>query len=59
MAVVEFYNKGAGREDPQLDGRIRPLGLNEAEVANLAAFLGALSREASVQAAPSVSPAAD
>ena len=40
--VVDFYNKG-GEKNPQLDGRIKPLGLTAAEIDDLLAFLGALN----------------
>jgi cytochrome c peroxidase len=40
--VVRFYNHG-GRANDGLDPRIRPLGLNEADVADLVAFLESLT----------------
>lgn len=41
-SVVEFYNRG-GEKNPQLDGRIHPLGLTPAEVDDVVAFLVALN----------------
>ena len=41
--VVEFYRQG-GHPNPNLDGRILPLELSDADAANLVAFLRALSR---------------
>jgi len=40
--VVAFYNAGGG-DDPNKDPRIKPLGLSDAEQADLVAFLEALS----------------
>ncbi len=40
--VVAFYNNGGG-DDPNKDPRIKPLGLSDAEQADLVAFLEALS----------------
>ncbi|WP_457647428.1 cytochrome-c peroxidase [Profundibacter sp.] len=40
--VVAFYNNGGG-DDPNKDERIKPLGLSDAEQADLVAFLEALS----------------
>jgi cytochrome c peroxidase len=40
--VVRFYSDG-GRANDNLDSRIRPLGLNETEVADLVAFLESLT----------------
>jgi cytochrome c peroxidase len=42
--VVAFYDRG-GEKNPQLDGRIHPLGLTSAERADLVAFLNALNGE--------------
>ena len=39
--VVEFYNRGGGT-NPNLDPRIRPLGLSADEMRDLVAFLKAL-----------------
>jgi cytochrome c peroxidase len=39
--VVEFYNRGGGA-NPNLDPRIRPLGLSAGEMSDLVAFLKAL-----------------
>lgn len=51
--VVEFYNQGGSQGDSRLDPRIEPLGLSEAEVTQLVAFLKALSQQAdSGKAAP-------
>jgi cytochrome c peroxidase len=41
--VVEFYNRGSER-NPYLDPAIAPLGLSEADIQDLVAFLRALSR---------------
>jgi cytochrome c peroxidase len=44
--VVQFYNRGGdfrGPGNPNLDPRIRPLGLNAAQQADLVAFLHALT----------------
>jgi cytochrome c peroxidase len=40
--VIDHYNKG-GTANPWLDRGIRPLGLNDAEVDDLVAFLGTLT----------------
>ena len=40
--VLEFYNMG-GAEHPDQGPRIRPLGLNPAELADIEAFLLALT----------------
>jgi cytochrome c peroxidase len=40
--VVRFYNAGGGA-NPNLDSEIKPLGLTEAEVADLIAFLESLT----------------
>lgn len=54
--VVEFYNRG-GRRNPQLDPSIRPLGLTDAEINALVAFLVALtSPEAQANAHQTGSP---
>jgi len=42
--VVEFYRRG-GRQNQNLDKRIAPVELSDQDVANLVAFLKALSRE--------------
>ncbi len=42
MAVLRFYNEG-GRPHPGQDRAIRPLGLEEGDLADIAAFLGALT----------------
>lgn len=42
--VVRFYDRG-GNPNPQLDPRIRPLGLSEADVADLVAFLESLTSD--------------
>jgi cytochrome c peroxidase len=39
--VVEFYNRGGGA-NPNLDARIRPLGLSPGEMSDLVAFLKSL-----------------
>lgn len=44
--VVEFYNAGGDPADPQIDPRIRPLGLADEEIEQLVAFLRALSPRA-------------
>jgi cytochrome c peroxidase len=61
-AVVDFYDQG-GFEHPEQDERIRPLGLSDAEKADLVAFLRALTGdnlglfEADAAAAPVGVPA--
>ena len=40
--VVAFYNRG-GRANPNLDSRLKPLGLSRQEASDLVAFLEALS----------------
>jgi cytochrome c peroxidase len=40
--VVEYYNRG-GNKNPRLDPLMRPLGLSKRDVADLVAFLKALS----------------
>lgn len=40
--VIEFYNRG-GTPNPLLDPRIRPLGLDDAEIDDLLAFLESLT----------------
>ena len=42
--VVRFYNRG-GNPNPRLDPRIRPLGLTEAEIADVVAFLESLTSD--------------
>lgn len=42
--VVRFYDRG-GNPTPQIDPRIRPLGLSEADVADLVAFLESLTSD--------------
>lgn len=42
--VVDFYDRG-GHPNPNLDDRIRPLGLSEQEKADLVDFLGSLNSE--------------
>ena len=49
--VVEFYNRG-GEKNPQLDGRLHPLGLTPAEVDDVVAFLGALNGDKVLIAPP-------
>jgi cytochrome c peroxidase len=49
--VVAFYDKG-GEKNPQLDGRIHPLGLTPGERADLVAFLNALNGDKVAVAAP-------
>ena len=41
--VVEFYNKGGSKDDPELDKDIKPLDLSDEEVGFLVEFLKALS----------------
>lgn len=63
-AVVEFYDQG-GFEHPEQDERIRPLGLSDADKADLVAFLKALTGdnlrllEADAEAAPVGVPAGE
>lgn len=40
--VVHYYNRG-GQPNPGLDPRLRPLGLDQAEIADLVAFLESLT----------------
>ena len=49
--VVEFYDDG-GEKNPQLDGRIHPLGLTPAEIRDVVAFLGALNGDKVLIAPP-------
>ena len=42
--VVEFYNDGGAKNDPQLDEDMKPLNLTEEEVGFLVEFLKALSQ---------------
>ena len=42
--VVEFYNAGGNPKAPNVDRRIRPLGLTAEEIDTLVAFLEALSQ---------------
>jgi len=51
MAVVDFYDKG-GQKNPQLDGRIRPLGLTTEEKSDLIAFLNSLNGDKAEVAEP-------
>ena len=44
--VVNFYNDG-GRRNPNLDPRVRPLGLSAGERSALVAFLNTLSGKVS------------
>lgn len=44
-AVVQHYNEGGRRDAPNLDPRLRPLHLDQAEVGAIVAFLGALTSE--------------
>lgn|GEM_PF-1479075 len=55
--VVEFYNRG-GDDKSNLSNQIRPLGLSPAEIDDLVAFLGALSRPAEKIAVPDPLPEA-
>ena len=41
--VVDFYNRGAGRDAGDIDARLRPLFLSSAEVDALVAFLSTLT----------------
>lgn len=41
--VIEFYNQGGGDEPTNRDPKLKPLGLTEAEKADLVAFLKSLS----------------
>ena len=45
--VLRHYNKG-GNHPPNQDPLIRPLGLNESEIADLEAFLHSLTDDAFV-----------
>ncbi len=41
--VIEFYNRGGNRNDPNLSSKLKPLKLSEREINLLVAFLEALS----------------
>jgi cytochrome c peroxidase len=41
--VADHYNKGAGLQNPFLDGDIQPLALTERDVDDLVAFLASLT----------------
>ncbi|MDB5617840.1 cytochrome c peroxidase [Tardiphaga sp.] len=41
--VVDHYNKGAGLQNPYLDGDIQPLALTEGDIDDLVAFLASLT----------------
>ena len=49
--VVDFYDKG-GEKNPQLDGRIHPLGLTSAEKDDIVAFMDALNGDKVLIRAP-------
>ena len=53
--VVEFYNRG-GQKNPWLDPKIKPLGLTEAEIDALVAFMQALEGEGYQDSAPAAFP---
>jgi cytochrome c peroxidase len=53
--VLALYNEG-GRRNPNLDPMIRPLGLSAAELADLEAFLDALTGTLPVIATPALPP---
>jgi cytochrome c peroxidase len=53
--VVELYNRG-GIKNPWLDPKIKPLGLTEAEIDALVAFMGALEGEGYQDTPPSSFP---
>ena len=53
--VVGFYNRG-GNANPNLDVRIEPLGLSDADLAALVAFLGSLEGEGYLDTAPAAFP---
>jgi len=41
--VVDHYNKGAGLQNPYLDGDIQPLALSEGEIDDVVAFMATLT----------------
>lgn len=41
--VVDHYNKGAGLQNPYLDGDIQPLALTETDIDDLVAFMASLT----------------
>ena len=55
-AVVDFYRRGGGRAlgvaDDRIDGQVRAFSIDDAEAADLVAFLGALSDESASPPAP-------
>ena len=53
--VVEFYNRG-GAKNPTLSPRIKPLGLTDAEIDGLVAFLESLEGEGYQDTAPTSFP---
>jgi cytochrome c peroxidase len=53
--VVEFYNRG-GIKNPWLDPKIKPLGLTDAEIDALVAFMQALDGEGYQDTAPTSFP---
>lgn len=55
LDVVRFYNEG-GRANPHLDGRLRPLGLTEAEMSDLVEFLRSLTSDDVLRLAQSAKP---
>jgi cytochrome c peroxidase len=56
--VIELYDVG-GTANPYLDPRIKPLGLTEAEIDALVAFLEALEGEGYHDTPPLSFPSAD
>jgi cytochrome c peroxidase len=55
MDVVRFYNQGAVK-DPQVDEKMRPLGLTEGEMSSLIEFLRALTSDDVLRLAQSSKP---
>jgi len=53
--VVVLYNRG-GNKNPWLSPKMKPLGLTEAEIDDLVAFLGALDGEVKAQGKPATFP---
>jgi cytochrome c peroxidase len=54
-AVIEHYNKG-GNPNPQLSDRIKPLGLTDADIDAVVAFMGALDGEGWQDTPPATFP---
>jgi cytochrome c peroxidase len=53
--VVRFYNRG-GNANPNLDKRLRPLGLSDGEMNDLVEFMRALTSDAVLRRTQSSTP---